>query len=182
MVAPALAQNLLANGDFDANLNGWFNPEPPAPSWDALDAQGSATSGSVRVLNNDFAPSMRVALTQCIVPPRPGNYRLTASGYIPQQLSSGRLQVVYEVMIGANCESGGLSSGGMVVENIGAWSRFSSVPDFPVPGDVPTSIRVTLLTEKVSGGGAFVGHFDDASLTYIDTLYADGFEDAEASP
>jgi hypothetical protein len=181
IAAPVAAQNLLANGDFDTSLDGWFNPEPPMPSWDALDVLGASNSGSVRALNNDFAPSQRVALTQCIVPPRPGPYRVFGSGYIPQQLSVGRLQVVYNLGIGTNCLGGSIASGGAVIESSGAWQRVQSPVDFSVPGDEPTSIQVILLSEKMSSGGAFVGHFDQLELIYVDTVHADGFESAEST-
>ncbi len=181
LVAPVGAQNLLANGEFNTNLDSWFNPEPPAPSWDALDAAGANNSGSARALNNDFAPSLRVALTQCIVVPRPGPYRLSASGYFPQQLSVGRLHVAYNLTVGMDCLGGGIASGGDVVESSGAWRSIRPAPDFVAPGDTPTSIEVLLMVEKMSSGGAFVGHFDQVELIYVDTVHADDFEGSEAT-
>ena len=49
LAAPAAAQNLLQNPGFTTDLSGWtVNAGAGSIAWNALDASGSASSGSAR--------------------------------------------------------------------------------------------------------------------------------------
>ena len=50
----------VANGEFDANLNGWTLAGPPLPAWSVLDYQGNVGSGSANLSNDAGEASVRL--------------------------------------------------------------------------------------------------------------------------
>jgi hypothetical protein len=68
--APASAQNIAINFDFDTDLSSW-NTSENAPTevttaWNSLDANGAPNSGSAQVNNISPGPNNGVTLIQCL--------------------------------------------------------------------------------------------------------------------
>ncbi|MEA2572097.1 MAG: hypothetical protein QOI24_4098 [Acidobacteriota bacterium] len=101
--------NLLTNGKFDSNINGWstlFSTGSGDASWSTLDAHGSAVSGSALVRSTQG--SLGYQLLQCVnvLPNRAYEYGLT-SRIAHGQDSAGRVILgVYEYDV-ADCNKVG---------------------------------------------------------------------------
>lgn len=95
LASPALAQNLLSNGDFDSSLAGWTAGSGHA--WSAEDSDGEAGSGSVQITISSYGTS---AVTQC---------RLATAG--------ARYEFEYDVRIGVQGSASGRA--GVVVRFFG---------------------------------------------------------------
>ena len=63
---PAAAQNLLTNPDFNANVAGWTPVGSGSVTWNALDANASASSGSARLVTPSAEGSTVIADVGCV--------------------------------------------------------------------------------------------------------------------
>jgi len=71
-------RDVIINGGFDSNAANWSHPE----NWDSLDSRGSATSGSIRSINNRVAAGVLFEIEQCVPVEAGGRYRLSADAYV----------------------------------------------------------------------------------------------------
>lgn len=69
--APAASQNLVANGNFDANTASWTPSGPITITWSSADAFGGGASGSGLVTHNGAANTV-FAVEQCVSGLTPG--------------------------------------------------------------------------------------------------------------
>ncbi len=169
----ALAQNLLANGEFDHDVSGWINPEPPAATWLSMDVDGLATSGSARLINDDAEAGNRHAvLYQCFAI-GPGRYRLNVAGWAPPQSVDGRLVVNATLYVASTCTGGFVSGGGYFIPVSASWQRTEMiVENMLTPAGY---VGVTLSIEKDPAGGSFVGQVDAVRFAEV-SPFVDGFE------
>lgn len=180
------AQNLLVNGDFDADFSGWDTPEL-TPTWASLDADGLNTSGSVWFANTQAGASVRqVVISQCIPITQTGAYLFGGAAYTPTaQASTGYLFGNYAVDAHhADCSGGYSAVGGLFMTSLGQWTHYATTGGFYPPLIVPSlnpqaSILIQFAVEKTEAGGSFGGYFDDAYLIR-DTVFMDGFDDGGA--
>lgn len=177
----ARAQNLVVNGDFAANLNGWSFPDA-TPAWAAFDVDALPGSGSAYFANTQSGTNTRpYVLRQCISIARKGAYIFGASGYTPNaQPSSGNLVGSYfSDLHNSDCSGGYTAAGGFFMSGVGQWKSYSTStaqnPALIVSLNPAASILIELGVDKPTAGGSFGGYFDAVYLIR-DTLFQDGFE------
>jgi len=178
----SVAQNLLANGDFDTDLSGWNTPEV-TPTWSSFDVDGAAASGSAYFVNTQADAGVRQAvIAQCIVITQPGAYIFGGSAYTPTgQASTGYLVGGYLVDLHhSDCSGGWSATGGFFMQSLGAWTHYATTGGFYQPLIVyslnpEASIFIEFSIEKTEAGGSFGGYFDAAYLIR-DTVFIDGFD------
>lgn len=167
------AQNMLANGDFDADLTGWIASGSPPAVWDGFDVDNRPGSGSALLTNQSASANQRLyPLRQCIESPPVGSYVLYASGYLVGG-TAGRLVISYGVHNTSDCSGTGFTAiGGYYLGAADQWQRNA----IGVPVDhAQSSIEVSLGIEKDPAGGQFQGYIDAVHLL-PDAIFADGFE------
>ena len=180
MTLPAIApaQNLLANGDFAGDLNGWQFPDAQ-PAWSSFDVHGAPNSGSAFGTNSAADAGARVhVLRQCIPIAQPGLYVLCVSAFTPTGQVDGNL--LFTAIARANspdCSGAFFNESGQFLPSIGQWQRYTSGTFLQISGPLApnTTIEVLLGIDKTSAGGSFSGYFDAASLS-LDPIFANGFE------
>ena len=176
--------NLVVNGSFRENLDGWLFVDP-AVSWDALDSAASPGSGSLEV-NEPFGTPLDElsAARQCVALPAPGTYQLTA------KVNSGAPAIFQDYLKlrwafaanGSNCTDLGTKYGELTFPLGSGWKQPASPvlievnPQLWTPASV---IFIELVIEKNQNpeGGAITGRFDDVSLVLRgDTVFRDGID------
>ncbi len=91
-VAPgSVGPNLVVNSSFDRDLSGWSTDMVATHSavWASLDASGSSSSGSMRLVNQEATSSGAIPAWQCIPVAEGATYSVGASVYIPQGQIAG---------------------------------------------------------------------------------------------
>jgi hypothetical protein len=178
----AIAQNLLANGDFDSDLSGWNAPEV-TPTWSSFDVDASTASGSAWFANTQAGAGVRqVVIAQCIPITQTGAYIFGGAAYTPTgQASTGYLVGSYLVDVHhADCSGGWSAVGGFFMNSPDQWTRYATTGGFYRPLIVDSlnpdaSILVEFSVEKTDADGSFGGYFD-AIYLIRDTLFFDGFD------
>ncbi|MDJ0868535.1 MAG: hypothetical protein QNK03_20675 [Myxococcota bacterium] len=76
---------LVTNGTFDESLDGWsfFVGAASSVDWDAADADGDGSSGSIRIEIDPAAPGNTLSPNQCFAVLGGASYDLSASVYQP---------------------------------------------------------------------------------------------------
>lgn len=181
--AIAAAQNLLVNGQFDADLTGWsIVPVASPPIWDDVDIDDWIGSGGARVTNTSPDALNRIfPLEQCIRPTASGRYRVIAHGYIPSGQDGGKLVVNYSLSFSAtDCTlaQGAHASGGEFLTTIDGWGRYDKLIPLPLSSPVPADamLRVRLGVEKDNAGGSFHGFFDAVQILRDPVIFSGDFE------
>lgn len=160
---PAAAQNLLPNPTFDDDISGWnvFSASL-SPSWSSLDANGSLSSGSLRVVNTSATDNNAYpAAAQCF-PVEPGA-RYGARGrflYPGGQAHNGVAAIIVFYMDAIGC------SGNPITQEAdelalppGTWVALDTGSHVAPPGAV--SALVYFGFRKVGAGGSAIFHLDD---------------------
>jgi hypothetical protein len=161
---PATAQNLIPNSTFDDDISGWnVFGESLSPSWSSLDANGSLSSGSLRVVNTAAADNGDFPSAAHCFAVEPGE-RYRASGrflYPGGQAHSGQGAVFIFFMNGLGCsgellaqvsDSSALPAGNWVVIDTGS----------PVAPPGAVSALIYFGFRKVGLDGSATFHLDDA--------------------
>jgi hypothetical protein len=109
----ARAQNLVANGEFDAGqgVASWTAGSMSLLEWNTLDWQGDPASGSGRMTN--AAPCASTSADQCLVLPQPlaRSYELGASILVePAGSVTGTARVTGSALAGTSCGGFALST------------------------------------------------------------------------
>lgn len=179
----APAQNLLVNGDFDADLSGWsVDPLAPVPSWEDIDIDDWAGSGAVRVTNTAAEPLGRIfPLEQCVPLTEPGRYRVIAHGYIPSGQEGGKLVVNYGLALNAtdcSMSNGVQAAGGAFITTIDGWGRYDILIGTLLQSPLPPNamLKVRLGIEKNAAGGSFHGFFDAVVALRDPLIFRSDFE------
>jgi len=127
---PAAAQNLIPNGRFDTNLDGWTNVEP-SKFWTSDDADNNPNSGSATIVNNldvGGGPFIEVC-----VPIQPGAHYLYGGDVkiVSSLLDSGRgrLELAFWPQLG--CTGGGALGGILITTQQGSWIPLLGGADAP---------------------------------------------------
>jgi hypothetical protein len=122
--------NLVVNGKFDSNINGWstlFSTGSGNASWSALDAHDSAFSGSALVRSTQG--NLGFQLLQCVnvLPNRAYEYGLTSRIARGQDTAGRVILGVYEYDV-ANCDKIGYNYYATTNLNppLDAWTPYSS--------------------------------------------------------
>ena len=177
--AAAPAQNLLVNGDFAQDLNGWQFPDA-TPVWSSFDVNGAAGSGSAFGTNAAVGAGVRLTVLQQCVPianAKAGLYLFSASAFTPSGQVAGNMVAGYIARATPDCSGGAFNAGGFYLPSIGQWLAYTSGTALRISAPPPPnlSIQILLSVEKTPAGGNFSGYFDAVYLIY-DPIFADGFE------
>jgi hypothetical protein len=70
------AQDLIVNGHFHTDINGWTLAGVGTQLWDPLDWQGNPASGSIRITNTDPVANQPTGSGQCIPLTPSGTYEV----------------------------------------------------------------------------------------------------------
>lgn len=179
LTTSASGQNLLTNGQFDADLSGWTFPDA-TPIWSAFDVNGAANSGSAFGTNAQAAAGARVlVLRQCVLVTQPGFYALAASAFTPAGQVDGGLIFSYRARRNSPACSGGIFNAfGNYMPSVGQWQRYTSGTFLQIPAPLApdTTVEVLLGIDKTPAGGSFSGYFDDVTLVFDPPIFANGFE------
>lgn len=94
LLAPPASAGSLVNPGFDSDLSGWDTFGPIV--WDALDAEGSGSSGSALLTYDFTSGGGTVSLGSQCLPVLPGEYFFGARTYVPigePDVTAGRIVV-----------------------------------------------------------------------------------------
>jgi hypothetical protein len=162
--APGYGQNVVVNGDFDANVAGWSFDGRGTVAWDPLDSAGSPTSGSGRITSAQPPANAGAGASQCIPFALTGPFELGARIRFPSgQDRSGFTVVGVALFENATCT--GRSSAGANVGTVRSSTTDTWVTKFatnfaPVPAT--QSILMRLYVYKAEPGGTLTVQFDHA--------------------
>ena len=156
---PAGAQNLLQNPGFNEDLAGWsLIPGNGSIAWDGLDSNGSASSGSARVVTPSAEGETSSSIQQCVAVTGGSDYSFSAKVFRPQ----GELVTVFGTVIwqeGAGCSSflADDTPISLFPPGSGEWEEVSGT--VTAPGDAESAL--VRLRARREDTGAKVAHFDD---------------------
>lgn len=178
---PAAAQgNLIVNGSFDSDVSGWNlgNALSGYLEWSPADADGSAESGSARVVNTDTAAFV-ITLYQCVPATEDLRYDLATTLYIPPgQAWPGYAYMRVAWSTAADCNGSWLAVlDHTIMTTTGTWET-QSLTDV-VPPATTQGAQVEVLVFKSVAGGQFEVLVDNASVVGEAPLFSDGFESGD---
>jgi hypothetical protein len=180
-MAPACAQDIVANGGFAADLAGWDTQGSSniVAQWVAVDAGGSPNSGAAQVANSHPTASQGVTLKQCH-PAVPGHtYRLGGKVRVPSGAGQSLANTAVLSLRFADDPACSVFSLGSVTFPPSPASFDTWITRGPFDRVAPASaqsVQVRLLVSKGPAGGSFTGQFDDVYLIPQDLLFGSGFQ------
>ncbi len=158
------AQNLLTNPTFETDISGWDNPYSAQAAWQALDADGSSSSGSAILTNTLCNGGTSKMISQCLAVEEGDEYAF--SGKIHEtsgQNGTGRGVLWVDVYSTTNCT-------GTRVDY--ARSLEAGAPDIwwdaAASSTAPSgakSIWAHLAVNCENGSTSYAASFDNTSLT-----------------
>jgi hypothetical protein len=158
-----LGQNLVAGGDFASDLEAWHHdPNPDGTSaWSALDAAGSASSGSALLTStNATGGALVTLLDQCVPVIAGATYTLSADvRFTEGETTTGWAETAISWQSGPVCNTS-ISGNALLTEvaSRGTWIHDSDTFTAP-PG--ATSAFVQAGIDKIEAGGALSANFDN---------------------
>jgi hypothetical protein len=169
LLAGAVGAEVLVNGTFDTNVDGWVNPGAVAGSsfgWSSSDPHDDPLSGSMYVWTN--VPDFGIDGPWQCAPATPGSYSLTSAllmTFPPPQYIEPFVEMTLDFFATPDCTGGATASGAYVsLRYYQVWETLS------VPLDAPAgtqSARVRFLVGGTSDTWTDVANFDDVSLLRV---------------
>lgn len=157
-----MSQDVVTNGHFHTDLAGWTAGGLAAQTWNALDWQGSATSGSARVANNFTVANVSTGSSQCIGLSTAGAYEVGAFIRFPSgQTETGSATVSVARYSNPTCTNPpDLSTNGQIVSSTttDTWVDTSNT-SVAIPVGTQ-SVRVVLSVQKTQANGSLAALFD----------------------
>ncbi len=171
----ALAQNLLANPDFDIDVSGWSG----LGWWDPMDIDDSAASGSGTWIN-DWAAGGSLYLLQCAeIPVSVRSFDLIGYVFIPSgQAGQGESMLNLVFYSDAECSDLIYGVGTSTVTGFDTWHPMRLTGWIP-PNAL--SARVGLQNQKTAPGDYQVFHDAIFFGPNPEMIFADGFETTDTS-
>ncbi len=162
----ATGQNLVGNGSFATNLNGWTpsgNPVGTA-AWSALDAGGSSSSGSAALTSsNPISGAIVQELAQCVPVAAGVEYVLSAHvQFAGGETTTGFAETVVYWDTGADC-TGYIAGNALTTQPTTRGTWLSDSSHFTAPAGA-VSAYVQLGIDKLEAGGTLSAWYDDVSL------------------
>ena len=171
----AAAANLISNGSFDANVNGWLANNPSSDvTWDgANDANGSATSGSMQIGQIDFL-NFSVGASQCLVASISGDYSF---GFKTRLATISNVNMTCSSFASLNCSgtATATATNGDATANTTTWTSSDQTTVLAVPtgtNSVNCALTFALLTRPAGRAPQpqatlITGRFDDAFFSAV---------------
>ena len=172
------AQNLIENGEFDADIGGWVATGPDLSiEWDPSDWAGSPSSGSLRATNTHAAAAYYAAW--CCVDSLFEGESYTLSGWIKKpsgQTASGAAKIYWYWRSSPSC--GGtqtLSLSSPSLSDADQWTFVST--DSGIAPEGAMSAQVVVYISKTSATpGTSQAFFDGLDFRVTGSIFSDGFE------
>jgi hypothetical protein len=165
LTLPAAGQNLIPNGAFDANVNGWTSFDANVlATWSALDADASATSGSL-LLTNQAPNGLNSGAAHCVPGVVPGK-RLDAAAKIriPSGGAQGQTFLIVFFLTGANCSGSVVGSSSIVgATAFDAWTPVQ-IPDITVPAGAGSAQVQLSVIKNLPNVLTYQSYFDNVVL------------------
>ena len=161
----AIAQNLLVNPRFDADLSGW-TATPAGTHWSPLDADSSGVSGSADLFATGFTSACQLStISQCLPATGTAYDFAGAARFGGPYDGFGLAFLLGDQFAGDAIQGAGLGFSGSAAPR-GAWTTFSG------RARRPSESHVMLVTASALACGCVLGHcntteswFDNFSLT-----------------
>jgi hypothetical protein len=158
----AATQDLIVNGHFHTDINGWTLVGIGSHVWDPLDWQANPASGSIRITNTNPVPNQGTASGQCIVLTPSGTYEAGAHVRFPSgQAAFGAGGVGVAWFNNTTCTDPPISTVNtppVLSTTTNVWiESFMSGISAP-PGTV--AVGVAAGVGKATAGGSLMGLFD----------------------
>ena len=158
VVPTLLAQNLLQNPEFNANLDGWTTDV--SANWQATDSEGVPSSGSARIVNSNLG-GYEGGLSQCVPVTAGKTYEFGARVLAPKSdVVSGSAAIGFRAYFFASptCSGNAIGVGiGQAVTPHGEWSQ---VIEFETAPTGATGARPVLIVGTNTGGPSLEASFD----------------------
>ena len=161
----ALAQNLVANSEFDTNVSSWF-PVPTLPSgtltWSPLDWAGNPASGSALMTHNVPTTGNAYYASNCIVVPTSGSYELGGLIRIPSgQAATGAVSIAPLIWDQQGCFGiGGFVTFPQLTVTTATTDVWVPVLVQGIPFTAGTHVQVVLRIAKDQATSSLASHFD----------------------
>jgi hypothetical protein len=164
--APGAGAELITNGSFDQNIDGWSDPiaDPNTTiQWYAWDVHSSPTSGSLFVMTN-MADAYSDGPWQCVAT-TPGPHTASAAAEVNTSTLKidPRVEMRLDFFATPDCSGGALPGGDGAVALVSiSWETLTTAP-LVAPADTQ-SARLRFLVGGTYDGKADSAFFDDVSL------------------
>ena len=160
-IGDAAAQNVVANGDFAADLAGWTNTDV-AKQWNAFDENDDPSSGSLSIRHLS-APGSTIYVEQCAPAAALTEYAFGFSHVTFAAATTGRADVRIIWFENATCVGSAAGVEVLQSEVEGSWTRVETLVTSP---DAVQSVLVRVGARKDTGAAAdeYRVYFDDIVL------------------
>ena len=175
---PSTGQNLVANGEFDVNADGWGLLADGSFEWVAEDRDNCAASGASELTNGMLAPG-EAPVQVCVIGLVEGqSYSFGADvRFASGQSVAGSARVQLYFYSDSNCLSSSIGpafSPPIASDTTDTWLRTENL-DAIAPPTTESALLVVFLQKD--GADSFVARFDRIFLVPGEgRLFADGFE------
>jgi hypothetical protein len=160
------AQNLIGNGRFDTDLNGWVQTGDVngTAAWSSLDAGGSAVSGSAALTSTHATNGALVTqLTQCVPVAAGVEYVLSARvQFAAGETTTGWAETVVYWDSGPGCTNY-ITGSALLTDKASPGTWIADAENFTAPAGAVSAL-VQLGIDKIEAGGMLSAWFDDVSL------------------
>ena len=163
IAAAGYGQNLVVNGTFDSNVNGWSSRSAEVTiAWNSADADGSPSSGSLLASNNAMG-ALDSGFVQCVDGLTAGAaYSFGAKLLIPSGGPAGQSFLQIDWVSGAAC-TGTLISGdvlGTTTQGVWVPVAFSDT----APAGTHSALVYGEVRKDSTAAGSYRTYYDDVSL------------------
>ena len=168
-------ENMIVNSGFDWDLSSWQLSGDVLPVWTSLlDVNGSTSSGSAYIVNNQVAETTDVEVLHQCLPNTSKAYIIGTWVYIPQnQAVTGSVVIRYSLYYNSNdCTGSYYGGGGRLTTETGQWVLLMHDPHYH---SAVGSIEYIIAIRKTEANGEFVAYVDDAFL-FSDVIFSQSFE------
>ena len=156
------AQDLIVNGHFNTNINGWTLVGIGTQAWDPLDWQASPASGSIRITNTDPTANQGTGSGQCILLTPSGTYEVGAHVRFPSgqaALGAGGVGVAwFDNTTCANPPIGTNNTPAVFSTTTNTWVESFTAALAAPPGTVAVAVAPGVV--KATAGGSLAALFD----------------------
>lgn len=156
--------NLLANGNFDVDVEPWADPFPDDDaivSWSPLDAEASPTSGSLQVQTTVPNGAADGPASECI-PATPGSYTLAGSVFRASGPALTQVYLDLEFYASPTCLGDPIEEASTFANELDVWEPFTLTGTAP---EGTSAVHVRALVGGTHDTIPDVGRFDRLVLT-----------------
>ena len=154
LATPALAQNLVVNGEFPVDVSSWSAGPGATIEWNPLDWAANPASGSIRVTFVALATGAAGAF-QCVPFDPAVAYEMGARIRFPlPQATTGTAFVTVFLFANPTCSPpaiGGANTGGVSTQTPDVWVTVFATGLNPPPGTQSVGVQLFVAKDQVKG-------------------------------